>query len=329
MNHGLTQESLFPRRAEFFRYSLLLTDGRLRKGVLIRLEDADGAVGWGDAAPLDGWSRESFADVEQSLQNETPWHERPSSVQCAWEAACVSLAEFSETAEPIGALPLNALLVGTFADVLRASQRALERGCHCLKIKTSALVLEELPELLREISRFAANGCRFRLDPNRAWNFDSTLRVAESLRGLPVDYLEEPLCDSSRLPELIKYCPVGIALDETLREVVPQQLAEYEGAVALVLKPTLLGGFRTSAEFARVGLDLGMTPVISACYESGVGIRALGRFALSLPKTAPAGLDTYSRLAEDVLCERLDLGAFIFHGEQPLPDVDFSKLHPL
>ena len=48
-----------------------------------------------------------------------------------------------------------------------------------------------------------------------------------------------------------------------------------------------------------------------------------------LPCSAAAGLDTYSRLEEDVLCERLDLGDFIFHGDSFPPDVDISKLHPL
>jgi O-succinylbenzoate synthase len=155
------------------------------------------------------------------------------------------------------------------------------------------------------------------------------LRLADEIRNLPIDYIEEPLRDSSKLPDLIQQSPVGIALDETLREITPDQLPRFHGAAALVLKPTLMGGFEASRQFANAGLDLGMNPVISACYESGVGIFALGQFALSLPKVSPAGLDTYSRLREDVLCGRLDLDNFVFNGNSPLPDVDISKLHPL
>jgi O-succinylbenzoate synthase len=90
-----------------------------------------------------------------------------------------------------------------------------------------------------------------------------------------------------------------------------------------------MGGFKVSMDFAEAGASLGMASVVSACYESGVGIHALGKFALALPSEAAVGLDTYSRLEEDVLCERLDLRDFIFHGEHRLPDVDISKLHPL
>jgi O-succinylbenzoate synthase len=183
--------------------------------------------------------------------------------------------------------------------------------------------------LLRAISVLANGLCRFRIDPNRAWDVDLALRVAEAIKAFPVDYLEEPLRDASLLPELIQQSPVGIALDETLREISPSKLSAFKGASALVLKPTLMGGFKVCMEFAEAGAALGMASVVSASYESGVGIHALGRFALALPCEAAAGLDTYSRLEEDVLCERLNLGDFIFHGDSRLPDVDISKLHPL
>jgi hypothetical protein len=69
-----------------------------------------------------------------------------------------------------------------------------------------------------------------------------------------------------------------------------------------------------------------MASVVSAAYESGVGIHALGRFAASLPRISSAGLDTYSRLEVDVLMQRLDLSGFVFRADQPLPAIDESRL---
>ena len=211
--------------------------------------------------------------------------------------------------------------------MLEQAGDALARGCECLKIKAAHLSVADLLELMSRIS--ASDRCRFRIDSNRAWDFDTALLMAESLKVFPVEYLEEPLRDSSRLTDFIKISPVGVALDETLREVGLAGLRAYKGAVALVLKPTLMGGFEACAQYAEAGSVLGMVPVVSACYESGVGIYALAQFALSLPHHAAAGLDTYSRLDEDVLCERLDLRNFIFCSKTTLPDVDISKLHPL
>jgi O-succinylbenzoate synthase len=72
-----------------------------------------------------------------------------------------------------------------------------------------------------------------------------------------------------------------------------------------------------------------MRSIVSAAFESGVGIHALGRFAASLESISAAGLDTYSRLQSDVLSQRLEFPGFVFQARQPLPKVDESKLQPL
>jgi len=329
MNPFTCAEEGWPKGMKFFRYALPMTAGGVREGILLRLENSESAVGWGDAAPLPGWSTETLDDVVASIRACERRAQWPSSLVCAIEAAKCSLMKYRAWEARRGRVPLNALLDGSFQNILEGAGSALARGCRFLKIKVAGIFPEDLPSLLQEISVLANGRCRFRIDPNRAWEFDLTLRVAEAIKAFPVDYLEEPLRDFSLLPELIKKCPVGIALDETLREISPAKLPAFKGASALVLKPTLMGGFKVCMDFAEAGAALGMASVVSACYESGVGIHALGRFALALPCEAAVGLDTYSRLEEDVLCERLDLGDFIFHGEHRLPDVDISKLHPL
>ena len=329
MNPRTVNEGDWRNGMRFFRYSLPVAGGGIREGILIRLENSVGAVGWGDAAPLPGWSFETLEDVIATIRSGANEALATSSLMCAIEAARCSLERYGAWSSRRDHLPLNALLDGSFQEMLERAGSALTRGCRCFKIKVAGISPEDLPSLLRSISAISHEQCRFRIDPNRAWEFDSTLRVAEMLKEYPVDYIEEPLRDFSMLPELIKICPVGIALDETLREISPSELPAFKGASALVLKPTLMGGFKICRDFAQAGEALGMDSVVSACYESGVGIYALGRFSLTLSCSAAAGLDTYSRLEEDVLCERLDLGDFIFHGDSLPPDVDISKLHPL
>jgi len=329
MNPRTGNEADWRKGMGFFRYSLPVAGGGIREGILIRLENSVGAVGWGDAAPLAGWSAETLEDVLAAIRSGESEEQAPSSLVCAIEAARSSVEKYGRWSSRVARLPLNTLLDGSFQEMLERAGSALARGCRYFKIKVAGISPEDLPSLLRRISAMANERCRFRIDPNRAWEFDPTLRVAEMLKEYPVDYFEEPLRDFSNLPELIKQCPVGIALDETLRDISPSELAAFKGASALVLKPTLMGGFKVCRDFADAGAALGMASVVSACYESGVGIYALGRFSLTLPCSAAAGLDTYSRLEEDVLCERLDLGDFIFQGDSLLPDVDLSKLHPL
>jgi O-succinylbenzoate synthase len=167
------------------------------------------------------------------------------------------------------------------------------------------------------------------LDSNRSWSLSEALQLADDLQGFPIEYFEEPMADPLELTNLVERSAVPIALDETLREIRPKDLANYEGAAALVLKPTLLGGFQICCEFAEAGAALGMRSVVSAAFESGVGIHALGRFAASLESISAAGLDTYSRLQSDILSQRLKFPGFVFQARQPLPKVDESKLQPL
>ena len=304
------------------RYKLPLASGQVRHGLLLHWRGA-----WGDAAPLDGWSSETCDELVRYLSNYPSLDAIPTnlpSLQCAIEGLMASEENFQHWPIRHDEVCINALLQGTVSEILDQAKRALAQGCVCLKIKTTHVPLDALPRLLKVIREFSE--CTFRLDSNRSWTFETCMSVAQDLDGLPVEYLEEPLRKGESLPRLIAHCPVPIALDETLREIGADELRRYQGAVALVLKPTLMGGFETCARFAQAGASLGMKSVVSACYESGVGIYALGRFAASLELIGAAGLDTYSHIQKDLLSRRLSLESYNFCSSAELPSVDESTL---
>jgi O-succinylbenzoate synthase len=82
----------------------------------------------------------------------------------------------------------------------------------------------------------------------------------------------------------------------------------------------LLGSISRTLRLAGRALHLGMTPVLSSAYESGVGTAALVALAAGIGEhPVPAGLDTYRALAEDVLdtplalpAPRVDVGQAIY-----------------
>ena len=80
-----------------------------------------------------------------------------------------------------------------------------------------------------------------------------------------------------------------------------QEGAEIRGwASAAVLKPTLLGGVGATIRRAAEARSVGVRPVLSAAFESGVGLRGVAALAAATG-AEPAGLDTYRWLAADVL----------------------------
>lgn len=301
----MNRESLHP-------YTLPLVGGGRRAGVLVRLVGGDGSVGWGDAAPLEGWSRETVDDV--LALKDVP------SLRAAREAAEAAPTGFADWPVMLPRVPINVLLDGDAAMMSERAREAADAGCVCFKVKVSGMGADQVRRVLDGLCE--VEGRRFRLDPNRSWGCDEALEIARALKGYPVEYIEEPLAEAEWLPRFIQESPLPVALDETLREIEPEGLAGFRGAVALVLKPTLMGGFQRARVFARAGEEHGMVSVVSACFESGVGIYALGRFAASLAKTSAAGLDTYSRLAADVLASRLRFDGFEFDPAVPMPPID-------
>lgn len=92
------------------------------------------------------------------------------------------------------------------------------------------------------------------------------------LHGVSGESLEEA---AARLRELVGEIGVPVALDESLLGMEPQELEEQRYARAVVLKPMLVGGILRTLRLAQSALSLGMMPVVSSAYESGVGTAAL------------------------------------------------------
>jgi O-succinylbenzoate synthase len=185
-----------------------------------------------------------------------------------------------------------------------------DAGYATVKLKVGGRTVEDDVGLVRALGGLLGDGVSLRLDANRAWDFERAAEFARAVAGVRLEYVEEPLADPARLPELAREVGAPLALDESLVGIEPEALDGYAYASAVVLKPTLLGGISRTLRFAERALSLGMTPVVSSAYESGVGTAALVALAAGIgDRAVPVGLDTYRRLATDVLVSPLDLSA--------------------
>lgn len=332
-----------------YRYALPLTTplslaGEMhshRRGLLVRLDTDQGAVGWGDAAPLPGFSKETLDDVVdhahatalewtgalipeladdlgQSLSALSTGDDCPASLQFATESALADLlAATRETplpavfGTPRSTVSLNALVTTLGNEGPAQAARFREHGYRAVKVKVGRASVEEEAKGLRAIREVLGDGIALRADANRAWSLEQAIAFAEATRNVEIAYVEEPLTDPTRISELAARTELPIALDETTREVNASVLREDIPVVAVVLKPTLLGGLRATRRWSRAARANGVTSVLSAAYESGIGLRMLVALAAVGPDT-PVGLSTYDRLAADVTTSRLSLeGPFV------------------
>jgi O-succinylbenzoate synthase len=338
---------------DVFRYSLPLrgpvmlggTALHRREGLLLRLSGDDGSEGWGESAPLPGFSPESLHRATAQLRGVAgtllgrditgDWTEREGgelgrelerfapapSVRFGVELAVWNLRAASSGGSLPRLLagrprvPVNGLLSGSRDEVLQEARHMKDAGYETVKLKVGAKAAAEDARLVSRLVEELGTSVSLRLDANRAWGYE---QAAEFLGGVPhFEYLEEPLANPGRLPQLVREFGVPVALDETLVGMGPGVLGEHRYARAVVLKPTLLGGISNTLRIAERALDLGMRPVVSSSYESGVGTAALVALASGIgERPVPAGLDTYRRLAEDVLDMPLGL---------PAPSVDVGE----
>jgi O-succinylbenzoate synthase len=333
----------------FFRYDLPLRKPLLigheilqkRSGLLLCLVSDDGSRGWGDAAPLPGFSAERFSGILEEARRlvrtlcnkPVPddlaplgdgfgrWLQHTSlscSMTAALETAVLDLqARVQGTSlrrklnpEAADSIAINGLLnpEKDLAGLWQAAEEMAREGIKTIKAKVGRHGVEHDVQMVRGLREVLGEGVGLRLDANRAWGWEEALAFGRAVADLGVEYLEEPLEDPSRLIHYRASCGVPIALDETAVEQGPTNLEWWRGADAIVLKPTLLGGLERTLWLARRGVNIGMRPVISSAFESGIGIRAWANLAASLTNPAPCGLDTYRALAKDVLPERIDMG---------------------
>jgi O-succinylbenzoate synthase len=312
---------------------------RRREGLLLRVSGDDGSEGWGESAPLPGSSEESLdeaavqlrqltgsmidsrvtgelLDPEGSFVSELERFGPTPSVRFGLELAVWNLQAASSgktlpelvARQPRATVPASGLLSGRPDEVLVEAGRMKDEGYRTVKLKVGGRSVKEDIGLVRDLVEELGDDISVRLDANRAWGYEE---AAGFVRAAPrFEYIEEPLADPARMPDLTLRFGIPVALDESLVGMEPEELEEHRYARAVVLKPTMLGGISRTLRMTEHAIRLGMTPVVSSAYESGVGTAALVALAAGIGEhPVPAGLDTYRVMAEDVLETPLELPA--------------------
>jgi O-succinylbenzoate synthase len=310
-----------PSAYQLFRGHVPMTDQTQRAFALIRCFDEQGQEGWGEIAPLPGFSLETLDDAVAEAQGmpRHPVGQVPNSPSLAW---AMDTAHRNLEAAQRG-IPLCRLIREDAPNHIRVNALlptgepvSHDRPHTVVKCKVGTLPIAEEWNRLRQIP------ARLRLDANRGLNLGQALRLSEALSTLDVEYIEEPVADFNDLPAFIEQSHFPVALDETLREMTPAQL-DHLDLGAIVYKPSLMGSWIHLMQWHAFAVERGIKMTISAAYETGIGLWTLANVAAGLPgASAFAGLDTYRFLAGDIIEPRLDFS----HARLELSET-FSTLY--
>ncbi len=337
------------------RQPLIIGEYRLthRTGFIIELHAENDYVALGEISPLLGLSREGMTQAETEmafLRSSVTGRDLPDhleeisggfnnwlrrynlvpSVRFGFEMAVLNLMAATRgvplckliSDSPRDSIAINGLLTGSHDQIMQKAAKLLEMGYMAFKLKVGRNSIQEDIEITRDLRQLIGDDTTLRLDANRAWSIDDALAFGKAVADHKIDYIEEPVKTLALLKKLINQIDLSLplALDESLLELTPEALPSVSGVKAIVLKPTLLG-FEKAMQFARPAISLGMTPVVSSAFESGVGLETLAQMAACINvMDVPVGLDTLDWFEEDLLVDplRIKMGR-LWVGELPDP----------
>ncbi len=263
-----------------------------REGLIVRLADESGRVGFGEIAPLPWFGTETLAEAEEICRklgdkvDDTRLDGVPEHFGCVRFA----LAEARELPAKVATgrrLPVAALLPAG-REALPLLRDKLEAGFLAFKWKVGVGVVDDELGLLDDLLAGLPAHARLRLDANGGWTRRQADRWLVRCAGLPIEFVEQPVApaDEAALRGLAADYPVKLALDESVVRLADARRWQAEGWPGVfVVKPALAGPL---AELAQWILETKADVVLSSAIETALGRAAILRAALGSPLTSRA-----------------------------------------
>lgn len=246
--------------------------------------------------------------LEKSLELEMDLSEWPS-IQCGVEM--IQYAVQNDSADLIfknefytagKAMPINGLIwMGDPTFMRNQIRQKIEQGFACIKMKIGAIDWEVERTILDELRVAGGKELIIRVDANGAWNWSNELKEKlDFLHSINVHSIEQPIATNQfdDLAEVCSWSPVPIALDEELFEQTDEQkrerLLDYVKPQYIVLKPSLVGGFRACDSWIGLCQKRGVGYWMTSALESNVGLNAIAQYTYEHHNNIHQGLGTGS-----------------------------------
>lgn len=198
------------------------------------------------------------------------------------------------------AIPINGLVwMGALHFMKEQIDEKIGQGFTCIKLKIGAVSFDEELKLLAYIrSHFSPEMIEIRVDANGAFDKSEALCKISQLSEFDIHSIEQPIKKGQydTMAELCLKSSLPIALDEELIGITDyshkQNLLEKIMPQYIILKPSLVGGFRGSEEWIKIADQMGIGWWITSALESNIGLNAIAQWTFKLENNMPQGLGT-------------------------------------
>ncbi len=206
------------------------------------------------------------------------------------------------------AIPINGLVwMGDKVFMKEQISEKLKQGFTCIKMKIGAIDFKTELELLKSIRKeFSASEVELRVDANGAFSPKEALEKLKVLSDLQLHSIEQPI-KQGQWQEMARLCeetPLPIALDEELIGIFTEEekskLLDTIKPQFIILKPSLIGGFRGSDSWINLADKYSAGWWITSALESNVGLNAISQYTFTKNSKLPQGLGTGSLYTNNI-----------------------------
>jgi L-Ala-D/L-Glu epimerase / N-acetyl-D-glutamate racemase len=281
----------FPFREPYTTSAGVVTEREL---LLLRVESADGAVGFGEAAPFEPYDGIPLERAIATLTRRSRGR-RPPQVRAAVEMARLDLDARREN-RPVGdpgaeAIPVNRTLsAGPPEEAAARAAEGVQEGYSCFKLKVGLPDDEQRVAAVREaIGSWPA----LRIDANGAWSVDEAIAAIRALERHDLQFVEQPCRTLEELAEVRARVSAPIAADESVASADDvRRAAELEACDVVNVKLAPSGGFEAAREALRTAGELGIAAFLSSTLDGPWGIAASLQLAAAERLPLACGLAT-------------------------------------
>ena len=194
-------------------------------------------------------------------------------------------------------IPINGLVwMGDREFMQKQIREKIDAGYRCIKLKVGALDFETELEIIAGIrQQFSADEIELRLDANGGFSPEDTLEKLKRLSEYQIHSIEQPI-KPRQFEEIAAICqqsPIPVVLDEELIGTTPdEELLKIIRPAYIILKPSLLGGFKVSEEWVRLAEKQNIGWWITSALEANIGLNAIAQWTATLGSKLPQGLGT-------------------------------------
>lgn len=312
----MAQACLFERVAPVVMKTSYHDGVPLRPHVIVRVQDASGRIGYGEASPLPGFTGETAESILVQLRTHllplmigldafhiNRMHRKLAVLPGNGSAKTAIDIAFHDLAAKAADLPVTDLLGGACRDSImttfpigicapdearKLAQDAMSRDMGAIKMKIGRDPAEDVVRI-RAVRDEVGPDILLSVDANRGYTLPTFLQLAARLEAVGLDHAEQPLpaWDIDGLAHIRRHSGLRIMADESLNSLHDARRLIEAGAVdILAIKLIKTGGLAPARTIADLAAAYGVEISVISPFETQIGAAATLALALAVPNGA-------------------------------------------